>query len=110
MAPVGSSLKVKRFALRTSQRSPNQLLVINGREHSMHKTCRLGLLTWTHRDGRVAPLCDQHPTSPISVVRRERDVVVICEEEHGFWHQVKMCPNEEFDAEQQEAVNLLDLI
>jgi hypothetical protein len=76
----------------------------------MRKTCRLSLLTWTYRDDHVAPQCDEHPTSAISVVRREKDIVAICEEVHGFWHQVKICPNEEFDAEQQEAGKHLDLI
>jgi hypothetical protein len=110
MALVEISLKVKRFALRTSAVETKSVVGNNWKEYPMRKTCRLGLLTWTYRDGHVAPQCDEHPTSPISVVRRERDAVVICEEEHGFWHQVKICPNEEFDAEQQEAVNLLDFI
>jgi hypothetical protein len=76
----------------------------------MRETCRLRLLTWTYRDGRVVPQCDQHPSSPTSVMRRKLDVVVICEEAHGFWHQVKICPNEDFDTEQQEAAKLLDPI
>jgi hypothetical protein len=79
-----------------------------GREHSMSKTRRLALLTWTCSEGRVVPQCDQHPTSAISVVRREKEVVVICEEKHGFWHQLKVCPKEAFDAEQREAVKLLE--
>ena len=107
MALVESSLKVKRFALRTSVAEHKSVVGI-GREHSMSKTCRLSLLTWTSREGRVVPQCDQHPTSAISVVRREGEVVVTCEENHGFWHQIKMCPEEAFDAEQREAVKLLE--
>ena len=107
MALVGSSLKVKRFALRTSVVEHKSVVGV-AREHSMSKTCRLSLLTWTSREGRVVPQCAQHPTSAISVVRREGEVVVICEENHGFWDQIKMCPKEAFDAEQREAVKLLE--
>lgn len=73
----------------------------------MRETCRLRLLAWTYRDGRIVPQCDQHPASATSIVHREREVVVICEEAHGFWHQVKICSNEDFDAERQEAAKLL---
>jgi hypothetical protein len=51
MAPVGSSLNAKRFALRTRA-------VGVGREYSMSKTSRFGLLTWTYADRRVAPQWD----------------------------------------------------
>src|SRR5258708_15032116 len=37
-----------------------------------------------------------------SVAHKEKEVVVICEEKRGFWHQVKICPKEAFDAEQRE--------
>src|SRR5229473_7280449 len=33
---------------------------------------------------------------------KKRRWVVICEEKRGFWHQVKICPKEAFDAEQRE--------
>jgi hypothetical protein len=109
MALVGSSLKVKRLALRRSVVEHKSVVGV-GREHSMSKTCRLALLTWTSRQGRVALQCDEHPSSEISVVRREKEVVVTCEEKRGFWHQVRMCPKEAFDAEQREAVKLLDFL
>ena len=99
MALVGSSLNAKRFALRTRVVGPKAVVGV-GRERSMPKTCRLGLLTWTSRGGRLVPQCNEHPSSEISVVRRGREVVVICEEKRGFWHQLKMCSKEVFDAEQ----------
>jgi hypothetical protein len=105
MGLVGSSLKAKN----NRKWSPNPLLELEGDTRCQRPAgspSSLGhrqIVLWLRNGTSIGPVRS-------SVVRREKEEVVICEEKVEFWHQVKLCPKEAFDAEQREAVNFLGFL
>ncbi len=69
-------------------------------------SCKLHLLTWRMVKGNPVPVCPQHPDAEVDVEPSgESDLVITCGARNT--HPLNMCSRHDFEAERQEASELL---
>jgi hypothetical protein len=69
----------------------------------MVPTHTLRLFTWACSEGVAAPKCPIHSTESICFSRDDGKLVVICKGAGNLSHLLRICSQEQFDAEKQEA-------
>jgi hypothetical protein len=70
----------------------------------MVATHTLHLFTWAYLEGVATPQCPAHPNQSVSFSRNNGNRVVICDGEEKFSHLIRMCSEQQFEAEKQEAM------